>query len=538
MDGQSLMKSTWLKVFSVLLLVLMVSPLVLPVVKAAPADEFVEPFHDAFNIIVSFFKLDFLPGDEDTYAAVVRFALWLVTFTIIQEILTKFQYFSNKSAKIIAFAFSAMAAIFMPKEFLLLIGQTYAALFAMVFIGAIVFTGFKLGHWIENQGGPGSKPMFIIIMIVLISLIQLINSALEKQGKVPDMGIFSTIYYWYGIVATIAVVWTLISKGLLGGGAGGGGGGLFGRGGKGAADTGDTDPNRRAAQKTLDADRAVHDIERAEKVVEEIIQVERAINEELIKIDTDALGVLERLSQYLDAIAQLAKQLQDIGGAEIQEKYQKYLIAAISMADRLLEVLTKEDKLADQETRRINEEINITHAERRKMMGRIRRKLRQARSSVRKKGKAKLGAKSYQDYLNEAIKIDRNLTRILNARKRLEKKEKKIMDDASGDIHKEVKEIVKLKKALDDLKTDPEPKKIRGLKGDIDNIRKLIEGRIEDYREELRKEVEDADKKQKVDRHLKALELILKKLETMQVSAAQGKPLPDLSRQALQPPSP
>ena len=133
MNGQSLRKSTWLKLFSVLLLILMVSPLVLPVVTAAPAEEFVEPFKQAFSIIIEFFKLDWLEGQGvDTYAAVVRFALWIVTFTIINEILTKFNYFSNKSAKIIAFAFSAMAAIFMPQTMLILIGQSYAALFSMI----------------------------------------------------------------------------------------------------------------------------------------------------------------------------------------------------------------------------------------------------------------------------------------------------------------------------------------------------------------------------------------------------------------------
>lgn len=480
MDGQSRMTSRRLKVFSALLLVLTVSLLALPLATAQgdPGGEFVEPFKVAFNTIIDIFKLDWLEGQGiDTYAAVVRFALWLVTFTIIHEILTKFHYFSAKSSKVIALAFSVMAAVFMPQTMLIAIGESYAALFGMIFIGAIVFAGWRLGHWIESQGGPGSRPMFIIIMLVLMWLVWLIQVELAEERKVPGMewGIFGTVYNWFGTIALIALGYTLVTKGFFGGGGGAAaGGGLFGGGGDTGAGGGKA--GKKAAAEKAHTLKEEEDLVKEDKELEEETKTQINMNEIVGKLqmmrgnlDKNALGVLKELEAILPSLAEAARQVQAGAG---DEEYHKLLTTAIGLVHQIVAILSQEKKLEAQAEEAVKKQIWVA------------RKVYQEHLKVWRKEHAghfisaarKLKGTNYEKELkklsDEGTALRKRLRELIN-------NEEHIIHGLHGQINDELNQLRHFERLLEDIKNDPKPQRIIEGLGELHKIVSQMNERLQ-----------------------------------------------------------
>ena len=530
----------------------MVSPLVLPVVTAAPAEEFVEPFKQAFSIIIEFFKLDWLEGQGvDTYAAVVRFALWIVTFTIINEILTKFNYFSNKSAKIIAFAFSAMAAIFMPQTMLILIGQSYAALFSMIFIGAIVFAGWRLGDWVEKQGGPGSRGMFIIIMLVLMWLVWLIQWELAAERKVPEMEwwIFGTIYNWFGTIAIVTLGYTVVTKGLLGGGGGAaGGGGIFGGGGGSgsSAVSSDLDRGTRDATKAAEGSKELH---KANEVLIQLTQQEARLDALIANVETDAMAQLQELIPILNAIENAAKQLEKVKDPTIQQQYQQLLASAAQKTEKLLALIAEEDRLADQELQRVREQFRVIRAMEKDVKRRYlnpilnhRKNLKNALLHERKRMKNQPLERTQNRYVHvvqnetlhkrysDALRILKNESRtLLRDLKNIDRIEKRVLKEAKRDINKELKAITDLRSELMALSAEPDATKIRDIRKKVEEIANRLQWRIQRHGQRVgigvtsEKRVKDfviskANIERQVEQWLKDVDVINNELNTLQAS--------------------
>ena len=530
----------------------MVSPLVLPVVTAAPAEEFVEPFKQAFSIIIEFFKLDWLEGQGvDTYAAVVRFALWIVTFTIINEILTKFNYFSNKSAKIIAFAFSAMAAIFMPQTMLILIGQSYAALFSMIFIGAIVFAGWRLGDWVEKQGGPGSRGMFIIIMLVLMWLVWLIQWELAAERKVPEMEwwIFGTIYNWFGTIAIVTLGYTVVTKGLLGGGGGAaGGGGIFGGGGGSgsSAVSSDLDRGTRDATKAAEGSKELH---KANEVLIQLTQQEARLDALIANVETDAMAQLQELIPILNAIENAAKQLEKVKDPTIQQQYQQLLASAAQKTEKLLALIAEEDRLADQELQRVREQFRVIRAMEKDVKRRYlnpilnhRKNLKNALLHERKRMKNQPLERTQNRYVHvvqnetlhkrysDALRILKNESRtLLRDLKNIDRIEKRVLKEAKSDINKELKAITDLRSELMALSAEPDATKIRDIRKKVEEIANRLQWRIQRHGQRVgigvtsEKRVKDfviskANIERQVEQWLKDVDVINNELNTLQAS--------------------
>ena len=532
----------------------MVSPLVLPVVTAAPAEEFVEPFKQAFSIIIEFFKLDWLEGQGvDTYAAVVRFALWIVTFTIINEILTKFNYFSNKSAKIIAFAFSAMAAIFMPQTMLILIGQSYAALFSMIFIGAIVFAGWRLGDWVEKQGGPGSRGMFIIIMLVLMWLVWLIQWELAAERKVPEMEwwIFGTIYNWFGTIAIVTLGYTVVTKGLLGGGGGGGaagGGGIFGGGGGSgsSAVSSDLDRGTRDATKAAEGSKELH---KANEVLIQLTQQEARLDALIANVETDAMAQLQELIPILNAIENAAKQLEKVKDPTIQQQYQQLLASAAQKTEKLLALIAEEDRLADQELQRVREQFRVIRAMEKDVKRRYlnpilnhRKNLKNALLHERKRMKNQPLERTQNRYVHvvqnetlrkrysDALRILKNESRtLLRDLKNIDRIEKRVLKEAKRDINKELKAITDLRSELMALSAEPDATKIRDIRKKVEEIANRLQWRIQRHGQRVgigvtsEKRVKDfviskTNIERQVEQWLKDVDVINNELNTLQAS--------------------
>lgn len=483
MDGQSLMTSRRLKVFSALLLVLMVSLLALPLVTAAgdPGGEFVEPFKVAFNTIIDIFKLDWLEGQGiDTYAAVVRLALWLVIFTVVNEVLTKFHYFSPKSSKIIALAFSVMGAVFMPQTMLIAIGESYAALFGMIFIGAIVFAGWRLGHWIEKQGGPGSRPMFIIIMLVLMWLVWLIQVELAEERKVPGMewGIFGTVYNWFGTIALIALGYTLVTKGFFGGGGGAAaGGGLFGGG-------GDTGAGGGKAGKKAAGEKA-HNLKEEEELIKEDKELEGAtknqinMNEIVGKLqmmrgnlDKNALGVLKELEAILPSLVEAARQVQAGAG---DEGYQRLLITAIGLVHQIVVIFSQEKKLEEQTEKMVRNQIWVAQKAYQEHL-RVWRKDHwpDFASAARK-----LKEPKYVKYKTELDKLSDEGKSLRRRLRELINNEEHIIHGLHGQINDELNHLRHFERLLEDIKGDPKPQRIIEGMGELHKIVSQMNERLQ-----------------------------------------------------------
>ncbi len=535
---------TWLRVFTILLMALITGSFILPIVQAGPMDDFAEPFQTAFNFIIDIFKLDFLDNTAEAYGALVRFCLWLITFAIVYEILSKFQYFSPKTSKIIGFCFATISAVFIPVNILLAIGGIWGAFMIMIFTGAIVYIGWRLAQWIKNTGGegtPGAKWVFAVIMLVLIYIVYILQFALTEERGFEFMFLGFNVFRFYGWITILFLVGLLISGMFFSGVvAGAVGANLLNNMAtpKEAKAKRETEKDeKKGAKAALDADRRLKDFEKAEDIAKELIRVEETINKEMLNIDSEALIVLQRLGQYIDAIGQLAEQLIKIGGPETQQKYQQYVVAAIAAADQLLAAVGKEDKLAHQEAKRIKEKINITRGERRKTLRKVKTKLGTFKSSITRAERATKGTKyktlkgnvaKAQDYRKRAQTVELEMVKLTRLLERIEKKENKIIKDAIKDIHDEVKKIEHLKDALQELQRKPEPGKIHELKTEVGEIHGLIAKRIQDYKELLQKEGQEGEIHLREEQFLQSCRSYIQIIETQLIMMGkETKKIPD-----------
>ena len=521
-----------MRILTLALLALLVAPLALQAVAAqgSPLSDFGEPFQIALDWIIGIFKLDFLDNNAEAYGAIVRFCLWLITFAIVYEILSKFQYFSGKTSKIIGLCFATIAAVFIPVNMLLTIGGIWAAFMVMLFTGAIVFVGWKLSQWAKNQGGegtPGAKWLFAVIMLVLIYIVYILQFALTQERGFEFMFLGFNVFNFYGWIMMVFLVWMLISGTLFAGSVAVAAKALDslesnraerkkGEEAKGQEDQG--------AQKALEADRSMQDIQKAEDIAKQIIRVEEAMNQEMLKIDSDAMGVLQRLAGLLETLAVLALQLSQLGTPDVREKYEKYIVAALQAADELLDALSKEDKLAKQQAARIREKIDMVRVERRKKLRDVQNRLGRATASITRAERAEKGSKykTLKDnsqlankYRANAEGLKANLERIMKYLERIELAEDKVIDDATKSIHEEVGRVKDVKKILEELKEKPEPKRIAELKGKLVEIQQFIQARIAAYQELLRREQEEGEIHKQEKTYLDSLTIIIKNVEIL-----------------------
>ena len=521
-----------MRILTLALLALLVAPLALQAVAAqgSPLSNFGEPFQIAIDWIIGIFKLDFLDNNAEAYGAIVRFCLWLITFAIVYEILSKFQYFSAKTSKIIGLCFATIAAVFIPVNMLLTIGGIWAAFMVMLFTGAIVFVGWKLSQWAKNQGGegtPGAKWLFAVIMLVLIYIVYILQFALTQEREFDFMFLGFNVFNFYGWIMMVFLVWMLISGTLFAGSVAVAAKALDslesnraerkkGEEAKGQEDQG--------AQKALEADRSMQDIQKAEDIAKQIIRVEEAMNQEMLKIDSDAMGVLQRLAGLLETLAVLAQQLSQLGTPDVREKYEKYVVAALQAADELLDALSKEDKLAKQQAARIREKIDMVRVERRKKLRDVQNRLGRATASITRAERAEKGSKykTLKDnsqlankYRANAEGLKANLERIMKYLERIELAEDKVIDDATKSIHEEVGRVKDVKKILEELKEKPEPKRIAELKGKLVEIQQFIQARIAAYQELLRREQEEGEIHKQEKTYLDSLTIIIKNVEIL-----------------------
>ena len=521
-----------MRILTLALLALLVAPLALQAVAAqgSPLSNFGEPFQMALDWIIGIFKLDWLDNNAEAYGAIVRFCLWLITFAIVYEILSKFQYFSGKTSKIIGLCFATIAAVFIPVNMLLTIGGIWAAFMVMLFTGAIVFVGWKLSQWAKNQGGegtPGAKWLFAVIMLVLIYIVYILQFALTQEREFDFMFLGFNVFNFYGWIMMVFLVWMLISGTLFAGSVAVAAKALDslesnraerkkGEEAKGQEDQG--------AQKALEADRSMQDIQKAEDIAKQIIRVEEAMNQEMLKIDSDAMGVLQRLAGLLETLAVLAQQLSQLGTPDVREKYEKYVVAALQAADELLDALSKEDKLAKQQAARIREKIDMVRVERRKKLRDVQNRLGRATASITRAERAEKGSKykTLKDnsqlankYRANAEGLKANLERIMKYLERIELAEDKVIDDATKSIHEEVGRVKDVKKILEELKEKPEPKRIAELKGKLVEVQQFIQARITAYQELLRREQEEGEIHKQEKTYLDSLTIIIKNVEIL-----------------------
>jgi len=413
---------------------------------------------------------------------------------------------------------------------LLTIGGIWAAFMVMLFTGAIVFVGWKLSQWAKNQGGegtPGAKWLFAVIMLVLIYIVYILQFALTQERGFDFMFLGFNVFNFYGWIMMIFLVWMLISGTLFAGSVAVAAKALDslesnraerkkGEEAKGQEDQG--------AQKALEADRSMQDIQKAEDIAKQIIRVEEAMNQEMLKIDSDAMGVLQRLAGLLETLAVLAQQLSQLGTPDVREKYEKYIVAALQAADELLDALSKEDKLAKQQAARIREKIDMVRAERRTKPRAVQNRLGRATASITRAERAEKGSKykTLKDnsqlankYRANAEGLKANLERIMKYLERIELAEDKVIDDATKSIHEEVGRVKDVKKILEELKEKPEPKRIAELKGKLVEIQQFIQARIAAYQELLRREQEEGEIHKQEKTYLDSLTIIIKNVEIL-----------------------
>ena len=203
------------------LIFLLLSMSILPAVAAQrrrssdPTGEFLEPFKEALTIIVDIFRLDWLDNDAASYQAVARFATFIVMFVLIRQALARLGHISPKGANVIAFAMAFMGVVFMPDKWLTGMGVSYAAVFTMIPILFIAYTGFRVART-SDTSHPSERLRFIFIYLILIALLVFIAMYMSKTStnqKILNVEMDILIWGIYAITI-IYLVLSLFTKGF------------------------------------------------------------------------------------------------------------------------------------------------------------------------------------------------------------------------------------------------------------------------------------------------------------------------------------
>lgn len=180
-----------------------------------PGKEFIEPAKEAFSIILELFRLDWLDNSAESYQALARVVIFIVMWVLIREILGRLGHISARSVNVIAFAIALMGTVFMPSDWLVGMGMSYAAIFTMTPILFIGYMGFRVARTCDTSH-PSERLRFIFVYIILLALLVFIASHMfhnSTNQKVFDVSMDVIIWVMYAVTA-IYLVLNLFTRGL------------------------------------------------------------------------------------------------------------------------------------------------------------------------------------------------------------------------------------------------------------------------------------------------------------------------------------
>jgi len=481
------------KLFALLMLSLILVPLAMPA-AAAQVSDLTEPLKMAIGYIVDIFSLSFLDGNRTSYVAMTRFLIWLVTFTIIFEILTHIPNlpFSKKGAQVIAFAMATMSAIFMPDDLLLGIGESYAAAIALAAVAVLVFVSWSISRSL-NLENSAQKMLFVMINLAVIAMLAMINKMLVAEGK-PSANFIGglTIASVVGTAITVAMVWQAIRvfSAIFAGTGGALNKAWLGGIGQGSKDA--TKERGKAAEDVHEAAVGAKEMAQAAQVGEQLAAVDARLEAALAQADTNALGALNDLANLLEQLQKVAQQVEQVRSPELAQRYQQMVAAAAGKVAQLVENLRREGTLADQQVDNLRREILLVRNQRKILKDKIfdplaqhQRDLERARSAEKPKGKYRQvkGNDGLYNQLKSTLDGLRsrsdNLIRKID---QLERIESRLTSRAKREIQREVAKLNDVERHLGALAAKPDSKAIGDIAAAIRQIAVSVNQRVQSYR--------------------------------------------------------
>ncbi len=174
---------------------------------------FAQSFDGPLDVLVEIFSLDFLDADFDTrIAAVGRFLIWLIVFTIVYEILRKLPIgkttASNRASGVIAFAVAGITAIGIPNSVIVVIVTAYGGFLAWLLFVLLILIVLILNYRVITPNAFGNclaHLMRFLNLLLLLWISSMISGTLAPELAFSQSvdSLLATAASWLKVIVTV-----------------------------------------------------------------------------------------------------------------------------------------------------------------------------------------------------------------------------------------------------------------------------------------------------------------------------------------------